>query len=140
MTRDGRSGYARGPVSPEIALFVAVIIVMCAVLVAGGAVMIVRAASMGRGGLVGRREAIGQTRERVSRESADVRDRIERATTALEQMRVDGTSWDGDMQRRTESLRTQRDGIERMTQGKLAAFIRLGRMVSKAAQFALLWR
>ena len=125
---------------PESTLFVAVIVAVCAVLVAGGAVLIFRAASRGRAGLVRRREAIGRSSVRVSRESADLRDRLERATIALGQMRDDGTTRDQDMQRLTESLRRQRSSIDRMTQGRLASFIRLARMVSKAAQFAFLWR
>ncbi len=91
-------------------------------------------------GLVRRREAIDEASARVRRESADARDRLERATIALTQMRTQGTTWDDEMQRLTESLRTQRVSIERMTQGRLASFIRLARMVSKAAQFAFLWR
>lgn len=102
--------------------------------------LIVRAASRGRSGLVHRRDVIGRTSVRVSRESADLRDRVEHVTAALEQMRVDGTSWDDDMRRLAGSLRTQREGIERMTQGRLATFIRLARLVSKAAQVAFLWR
>jgi hypothetical protein len=127
-------------VRPETALLVAVIIAICAVVAAGGAMLIVRAASRGRSGLVHRRDVIGRTSVRVSRESADLRDRVEHVTAALEQMRVDGTSWDDDMRRLAGSLRTQREGIERMTQGRLATFIRLARLVSKAAQFAFLWR
>jgi len=140
VTRDGRSGYARGPVRPETAFFVAVIIAICAALVAGSAVLIVRAASWGRSGSVRRRETIGRAAVSISRESADARDMMEHVTASLEQMRVDASGWDEDMHRLAASLRTQRDGIERMTQGRLASFIRLARVVGKAAQFAFLWR
>jgi hypothetical protein len=127
-------------VRPETALLVAIIIAICAVLAAGGAMLTVRAAARGRAGLVQRRESIARTSVRISRESADVRDRVEHVTAALEQMRVDGTSWDADMRGLTGVLQVQREGIERMTQGRLATFIRLARLVSKAAQFAFLWR
>ena len=125
---------------PETAFFVAVIVALCAVLVASGAVLTVRAAFRVRTGLVRRREAIGQSSVRVSRESAELRDQIERTTLALGQMRNDSASWDHEMVRLTGSLRTQRESIDRMTQGRLASVIRVARMVSKAAQFAFLWR
>ena len=118
----------------------AVIIAICAALVAGSAVLIVRAASRGRSGSVHRREAIGRAAVSISHESADARDRMEHVTTSLEQMRVDASGWDEEMHRLAASLRTQRDGIERMTQGRLASIIRLARVVGKAAQFAFLWR
>jgi len=127
-------------VRPETAFFVAVIVALCAVLVASGAVLIVRAAFRGGVALVRQREAFGQSSVRVSRESAVLRDRIERTTMALGQIRNDGMAWDQEMQRLTESLRTQRESIDRMTQGRLASVIRVARMVSKAAQFAFLWR
>ncbi len=118
----------------------AVIIAIGAALVAGGAVFIVRAASRGRAGLERGRDAIGRSAVGISRDAADARDMMERVTTSLEQVRVDGSGWQDDMQRLTESLRMQRDGIERMSRGRLASTIRLARMVSKAAQFAFLWR
>jgi len=127
-------------VSPETAQFVAVIVVICAVLVAGGTTLMVRAASRNRAGLVQRREAVERSAVRVSRESAELRDRMEHVTRSLERMRVDGTSWERDMQRWTGSLREQRASIERMTQGRLASIIRMARVVSKAAQVAFLWR
>lgn len=116
------------------------IIAICAVLVAGSAVPIVRAAARSGSGLARRREVIGRAAVRISRDAADARDRMARTTTTVERMRVDGMSWDQDMDRLTNSLRAQRQSIERMTQGRLAKVIRLAGVVSKAARVAFLWR
>jgi hypothetical protein len=127
-------------VSPESALVAAVIIAVCAVVAAGSAVLIVRSASRSRVALVRRREPIGHAEVQASRVAAETRDRLERTIVAMERMRVDGASWDDDMQRVTRSLEAQRAGIEGMAHGRLAGFIRMAHLVSKAAQFAFLWR
>ncbi len=90
--------------------------------------------------LVRRRELIGHAEVQASRVAAEARDRLERTIVAMERMRVDGASWGDDMQRLTRSLEAQRAGIEGMTHGRLAGFVRMAHLVSKAAQFAFLWR
>jgi hypothetical protein len=119
---------------------VAVIIAVCAVVAAGSAVLIVRSASRSRVALLRRREPIGHAEVQASRISAAARDRLERAIIAMERMRVEGASWGDDMQRLTGSLEAQRAGMDGMARGRLAGFIRMAHLVSKAAQFAFLWR
>jgi hypothetical protein len=58
----------------------------------------------------------------------------------VEGMRVEGASLERDIVRLTDSLREQREGIERVTRGRLATVIRVAGVMSKAARFALLWR
>jgi hypothetical protein len=121
-------------------LLEAVIIAICAVIAAVGAVLVVRAMSRGRSGLVERRAAMARAAGRTSRDAADMRARMEHTITTVERIRGDGASWDADIGRLTDSLRAQREGIERVTRGRLATLIRMASMVSKAARFAFLWR
>jgi hypothetical protein len=95
-------------VRPETALLVAVVVAICAVLVAGSAVLVVRVASTRRADLVRRREAIGRTSVHISRDAAFARDWLEDMTVALEQVRVESRSRDDDFDRLTDSLRMQR--------------------------------
>jgi hypothetical protein len=119
---------------------VAVIIAICAVVAAATAMVVIRAASRSRSSMVRRRESIGRAAVRTSRDSADTRDQMQQASTALERVRGEGASWDADMIRLTNTLRAQRAGIDGMTHGRVARLIRLAGLVSKAAQVAFLWR
>jgi hypothetical protein len=119
---------------------VAVIIAVCAVIAAGSAVLIVRSTSRSRAALMRRREIIGHAEVQTSRVAADARDRMEHTTVALQRLRLDGLAWDDDIRRLTRSLEAQRAGIEGVARGRLARIIRLAHLVSKAAQFAILWR
>ena len=90
--------------------------------------------------MVERREAMGRTAVRMSRDAAGLRERMVHTATAVERMRSDGAHWDEDIGRLTEALRAQRKGIEQVTHGRLAMVIRMAGVVSKAARFAFLWR
>ena len=126
--------------SPESALLAAVVIAVCAVIAAGSAVLIVRATAGYRRTLVRRREELGHAEVRVSHAAADARDGVERVGAAVGRLRVERAAWDDEMRRLTDALRTQRRNIEGMTRGRLARIIRVAHLVSKAAQFAFLWR
>ncbi len=126
--------------SPESALLVAVAIAVCAVIAAGSAVLIVRATAGYRRTLLWRREELGHAEIRVSHAAAAARDDVERVRATVDRMREERASWDDEMRRLTHTLREQRTTIEGMTRGRLARIIRMAHLVSKAAQFAFLWR
>jgi leucyl aminopeptidase (aminopeptidase T) len=127
-------------VSPESALLAAVIIAICAAISAGSAVLIVRATGRYRRLLALRREELGHAEVEVSHVAADARDGMARVVVAAERMREEEASWDDELRRLTHVLQEQRANIEGMTRGRLARIIRVAHMVSKAAQFAFLWR
>ena len=126
--------------SPESALLEAVIIATGAVIAAVGAVFLVRAMSGLRSDLARQRTAMAMTGDQTRRDAPGLRARMEHTTVTVERMRADGASWDADIGRLTDSLHAQREGIERLTRGRLAMAIRMASILSKAARFAILWR
>ena len=139
-TRDPRSRYARGPVSPGTSPLVAALVAVCAVLVACAAVLVVLLARWVNGRASGATERLRSLTSAVGREAPAARHRLTRAadrTDALrERWRVADRTLDGP----TGSLAAVRGSIESMTQGRLAGLIRAAGLVSRAAQVALLWR
>ncbi len=126
--------------NPESALLETVIIVFGAVVAAVGAVLMLRATSRIRSGLAQRHVALARATEETRREAAAIRTAAEHSIAMVEGMRVEGASRERDIVRLTDALREQREGIERVTHGRLATVIRVASVMSKAARFALLWR
>lgn len=124
-----------GP-SPIIAQILTVVAVLALV----GAVLVITRTARVHRGLVRRRETAALARDQVRRLAADVRAELDRSTVVL--TRVDRDMQQGELtvQRLSRALTAQRESIERVTQGRTARIMRLVHLVTRAAQFAFLWR
>jgi hypothetical protein len=93
-----------------------------------------------RGRLAGTRDELAGGTERVRRDIPRIRDLLGRIQADLVRLRQQDAAMDRRLGRMTEGLETVRRTIEGVTRGRSAALIRGARVVSRAAQFALLWR
>lgn len=121
-------------------LLAAVIAILLAVASSVGAVLMTVAVGRTRRRLDEREAEAARVAARLSRGAADVRERLARATSALEGIREQSLELDGRMVTWTRDLARQRAGIERMRHDRLGPAVRLMRLVSTAARIAVLWR
>lgn len=125
---------------PDANSLLAVLAAVCAALVACVAVGIVLLATR-VGVRSGRaRHRLELTTSTLRRDGPRVRRRLAASTARLESMRLRWSASDLVMTGVGKSLASVRESLERLTRGRLATLIRGAGMVSKVAQFALLWR
>lgn len=126
--------------SPEANSLVAVVVAVGAALVACAAVGLVLLATRMVDASVRARVRIERAMVVVGEDAARFRHRIEAAAGQLDALRARWVATEGATSRATTSLASARRSLEGITKGRLAMLIRGAGIVSKVAQFALLWR
>jgi hypothetical protein len=127
-------------VSPEASSLVAIVVAVGAALVACAAAGSLLLAARVARGAAGARDGLARATVALRREGPSLRDRMAATTRRLDLLRVRWVATDQAMAGLTASLGSVRGSLERVTQGRLATVIRGAGIVSKVAQFALLWR
>lgn len=122
--------------SSLIAALVAVVAVLMACVAAGLVLLAVR----GPARLAGTRRGLARTTGRVAQELPRVRRLLEDMEVDLVRLRQQDVEMDRRLSAATDTLVPVRRAIEGVTRGRLAVLIRGAGMLSRAAQFALLWR
>lgn len=125
---------------PDTSSLIAALVAVCAVLVACVAVGIVLLAGRMRRRLGVARERFVQTTAALRRDGPRVRHLLARIEADLDRVQRQDAAMDRRLVGMTSSLVPIRQSIEGITRGRLAVLIRGAGVVSKAAQFALLWR
>lgn len=126
--------------SPGTNSLIAAFVAVAAVLVACAAVGAVLLATRVRGRLAATRHDLARSTERVGRDVPRVRDLLGGIDATLVRLRRQDAAMDRRLVRMTEGLVPIRRTIEGVTRGRLALLLRGAGALSRAAQFALLWR
>ena len=126
--------------SPDTNSLVAVVAAVCAVLVACVAVVLVLLTRRLTGGSARARQQLAAAAAVVRTDSPRLRARLEATTVRMGQLEERWSAADRAVSDMTGSLASMRGTLESLTQGRLAMLIRGAGIVSKVAQFALLWR
>jgi hypothetical protein len=127
-------------VSPDTSNLVAVVVAACAVLAACVGVGVVLLAARLAHGTTRARTRLTEASSVVRQDAPRVRERLELATGRIDRLREVWVASDQATTDLTGSLASARRSLEGLTQGRLAVLIRGAGIVSKVAQFALLWR
>jgi hypothetical protein len=127
-------------VSPDTSSLVAVVVAVCAVLVACAGVGLVLLAIRLTQGATRARERLVAASSVVRQDAPRVRERLALATGRIDRLREVWVASDQATMDLTGSLASARRSLVGLTQGRLAVLIRGAGIVSKVAQFALLWR
>ncbi len=125
---------------PDTSSLVAVVVAVCALLVAGVAAgLTLLAIRLGKHASVARARMTAQA-STLRREGPARRARIEEAAARVDRLRDEWAATDQAVSDMTDTLAAVRGSLERLTQGRLAMLIRGAGVASKAAQLVLLWR
>ena len=125
---------------PDANSFLAVLAAVCAVLVACLAAGVVLLATRVRASATRGRDRLTVTTSTLRRDLPRVRERLTASTARLVSMRDRWAATDRAMTEIGGSLASVRESLERLTRGRLATLIRGAGIVSRVAQFSLLWR
>ncbi len=126
--------------SPDISTLIAALVAACAVLVASAAVGLVLLARRLRMWSTSACVRLDRAGDMLCREAPRVRLLLGRLDADVERIRRQDAAMDARLVGMSASLLTIRRTIEGVTQGRLATFIRGAGILSRVAQFALLWR
>lgn len=126
--------------SPDPSSLVAALVAVGAVLVACVAVGLALLAARVRRGSARATERLGRATPAIRQDAARVRATLTMASDRLDRVGAQWRAGDAAMSGVTVSMAALRGSLERFTRGRLATLIRGAGVVSKVAQFALLWR
>ena len=125
---------------PDTSELVAVVVAVCALLVMGVAAgLTMLATRLTRDASLARRRITTQA-STLRHDVPGLRARIDQAASRVDRLRDEWAATDKAVTEMTVTLASMRGSLERLTRGRLATLLRGAGLVSKAAQFALLWR
>ncbi len=125
---------------PETNSLVAVLVAVCALLVAGIAAAVSLFATRVARTMTLARERLDAQTTRLRHDGPVLRAQVEQARVRVDRLREEWAATDEAVTDMTATLASVRGSLEGLTRGRLAMLIRGAGIVSKAAQLALLWR